>query len=234
MSFFDTTPAGRILNRCSKDIDVLESTIPSTLKLFLFNASSLVQVILVISIATPLFLVLLVPIVILYIFLQRFYIPTSRQLKRLEATARSPVIANFGEILQGFIFYIQLVYSIRNNLLIWFAGRTTIVAFGAQKLFISESAARSDENNLYSFGTVATTRWISFYMELMGTLIVVSAAVVSVASKALGVSPSVVGLSVAYALQASYLPVFKDINICTLYLLFISIYCSYNFHCIYC
>ena len=106
MSFFDTTPAGRILNRFSKDIDVLESTIPPTLKLFLLTASGLVQVIIVVSIATPLFLVLLVPILLLYIFLQRFYIPTSRQLKRLDATARSPVIANFGETLQG-LFYLQ-------------------------------------------------------------------------------------------------------------------------------
>lgn len=78
------------------------------------------------------------------------------------------------------------------------------MAFGAQKPFISESAARSDENNLYSFGTVATNRWISFYMDLIGTMIVVSAAILSVVSKSLNISPSVVGLSVAYALQASF------------------------------
>ena len=77
------------------------------------------------------------------------------------------------------------------------------MAFGAQKQFISESAARSDENNLYSFGTVATNRLISFYMDIIGTTIVVSAAILSVASKALGISASVVGLSVAYALQVS-------------------------------
>ena len=103
MSFFDTTPAGRILNRFSKDIDVLESAIPQSLKSFLMTASGVVQVIIVVSIATPFFLVLLIPIAIFFIFLQRFYIPTSRQLKRLEATTRSPVIANFGETLQGIL-----------------------------------------------------------------------------------------------------------------------------------
>ena len=110
MSFFDTTPAGRILNRFSKDIDVLESTLPPVLKLFLLTASGLAQVIVVISIATPLFLVLLVPILLLYIVLQRFYIPTSRQLKRLEATARSPVIANFSETLQGLYIGFNSIY----------------------------------------------------------------------------------------------------------------------------
>lgn len=100
-------------------------------------------------------------------------------------------------------FNLNLLKQVSLSSVKWFAGRTTIVAFGAQKPFISESAARSDENNLYSFGTVATNRWISFYMDIIGSMVVVSAAILSVVSKALGISASVVGLSVAYALQAS-------------------------------
>lgn len=121
MSFFDTTPAGRILNRFSKDIDVLESAIPQSLKSFLMTASGVVQVVIVVSIATPFFLLLLIPIAIFYIFLQRFYIPTSRQLKRLEATTRSPVIASFGETLQGTIFSIFCMASIANRLRVIFS-----------------------------------------------------------------------------------------------------------------
>ena len=76
------------------------------------------------------------------------------------------------------------------------------MAFRAQAEFMAESAARSDENNVYAFGIVASNRWIQFYMDVVGSLIVFSAAVLAVGSKAAGISPSVVGISVAYALQA--------------------------------
>ena len=111
MSFFDTTPAGRILNRFSKDVDVLESAIPHSLKGFLSTGFSVAQVIIVVSIATPFFLVLLLPIAVLYLFLRRLFIPTSRQLKRLESTKRSPVISHFAETLQGVALCSTLVVN---------------------------------------------------------------------------------------------------------------------------
>ena len=76
------------------------------------------------------------------------------------------------------------------------------MAFGAQAEFIAESAARSDENNVYSLASVASNRWVQFYMDVVGSAILLSAAVLAVGSKAAGILPSVVGISVAYALQA--------------------------------
>lgn len=43
MSFFDTTPLGRIINRFSKDVDVVDNMIPQILRLWfvmIFNVSS--------------------------------------------------------------------------------------------------------------------------------------------------------------------------------------------------
>lgn len=101
MSFFDTTPSGRVINRMSKDIDMIDNVIPMSLRSFLTTFFNIFQVLAVIVLATPFFLLVVIPLAAVYWLVQRFYIPTSRQLKRLESTSRSPVFSHFSESLQG-------------------------------------------------------------------------------------------------------------------------------------
>ena len=70
MSFFDTTPLGRVLNRFSKDIYTIDETIPRSLRGFLMTFFTVISTVIVIAIATPIFLVVILPLGTLYLLIQ--------------------------------------------------------------------------------------------------------------------------------------------------------------------
>ena len=70
MAFFDTTPMGRILNRFSKDIDVIDMQIPRAVRSFLMTVLTVLSTIIVICIATPIFLAVIIPMGIIYALVQ--------------------------------------------------------------------------------------------------------------------------------------------------------------------
>ncbi|CAG7834455.1 unnamed protein product, partial [Allacma fusca] len=101
MSFFDTTPSGRILNRFAKDVDVLDNSLSLILRNFLRIVVNVLGTLFIIVYNLPIFAVVVVPLAILYYLVQKFYIPTSRQVKRLESVTRSPIYSNFSETING-------------------------------------------------------------------------------------------------------------------------------------
>lgn len=103
MALFDTTPVGRILNRFSNDINTMDNALPELLLLLVSQIFTVIGTIVVISISSPMFLVVVIPIFILYYFIQRFYVATTRQLTRLESITRSPIYSHFGESISGVV-----------------------------------------------------------------------------------------------------------------------------------
>lgn len=101
MAFFDTTPLGRIMNRFSKDVDMADNTLPMSIRTWLMMFFSVAAVLVVISYSTPIFMAVILPLGIVYYFIQKFYVATSRQLKRLESVTRSPIYSHFGESVTG-------------------------------------------------------------------------------------------------------------------------------------
>ncbi|KAK7108692.1 hypothetical protein V1264_016377 [Littorina saxatilis] len=179
MSFFDTTPIGRIVNRFSQDIDAIDTELPMTFLMGLDCACIVLSTLIVISYSTPYFLVAVLPLFVLYMLIQRFYIPTSRQLKRLESKTRSPIYNYFGETISG---------------------ASVIRAFGKQTRFIEESERRVDSNQVFGFSSYTANRWLGFRLEFLGNVIVLVAATVAVALKDT-ITGGLVGLSVSYALE---------------------------------
>lgn len=101
MTFFDTTPLGRILNRFSSDLYSVDDSLPFILNILLANVFSLLGMLVVISYGLPWVLVPLLPLAMLYYRTQHFYRHTSRELKRLCSLTLSPVYSHFSETLTG-------------------------------------------------------------------------------------------------------------------------------------
>ncbi|XP_043959115.1 ATP-binding cassette sub-family C member 3 isoform X4 [Gambusia affinis] len=69
-SFFDTTPIGRIINRFSKDIYVIDEALPSTVLMFLGTFFVSLSTMIVIISSTPIFAVVIAPLAFIYVFVQ--------------------------------------------------------------------------------------------------------------------------------------------------------------------
>jgi len=179
MSFFDTTPNGRIVNRFSADINTIDQTIPSQLNDFLWCSCDAVAVIVVICISTPIFVSVVVPLFLLYFFIQKVYIATSRQLKRLESISKSPIFAHFSETIQG-------AHSIR--------------AYRETTRFVHESEDRVQQNVKSFYLSVSSNRWLGMRIGILGNLVVLFASLFAVIERE-NLSPGLAGLSISYALN---------------------------------
>ncbi|CAL1682835.1 unnamed protein product [Lasius platythorax] len=179
MSFFDRTPTGRILSRLGKDIDVVDNVLPFILRSWITCLFSVIATLVVISYSTPIFIAVILPIGAIYYFIQRFYVATSRQLKRLESVSRSPIYSHFSESVTG---------------------AQIIRAYGVQEQFIHESENRVDFNQVCYYPSIISNRWLAVRLEMVGNLIIFFAALFAVLSRDT-MNSGLVGLSVSYALQ---------------------------------
>ncbi|RZC40830.1 uncharacterized protein BDFB_005146, partial [Asbolus verrucosus] len=101
MQFFDLHYMGNILNRFSKDLGTVDEYLPLTLYECLRSVCVLSSIIILISYVNLIFLIPATVVFILLYFIRRFYLPTGRSLKRLEAATRSPVIGHLNASLEG-------------------------------------------------------------------------------------------------------------------------------------
>nr|XP_057926636.1 multidrug resistance-associated protein 1 [Doryrhamphus excisus] len=181
MSFFECTPSGNLLNRFAKEIDAIDCMVPEGLKMMLSYVFKLMEVCIIVMMATPFAVVVILPLAFLYAFVQSFYVATSCQLRRLEAVSRSPIYTHFNETVQG---------------------ASVIRAFGDQSRFILQANGRVDFNQTAYFPRFVATRWLAVNLEFVGNGVVLAAAILSVIGKNT-LSPGIVGLAVSHSLQVT-------------------------------
>ncbi|KAG1750696.1 ABC protein [Suillus lakei] len=101
MSFFDTTPMGRILSIFGKDIDSIDNQLASTMRLFFLSLSTIMGSVFIVAILEPYFVIAIFFIAIGYSYFSAFYRASAREVKRLDSTLRSLLYAHFSETLTG-------------------------------------------------------------------------------------------------------------------------------------
>ncbi|KAM6212965.1 multidrug resistance-associated protein 1-like [Sarcoramphus papa] len=179
LQHFETNPVGQIINRFTKDLFIVDLRFHYYLRTWLNCTLDVIGTILVITSASPLFIVVVIPLGYFYFTIQRYYIASSRQIRRLAGASHSPVISHFSETLLG---------------------RSTIRAFGHQERFIRKNNDVVYENLVCFYNNVISNRWLSVRLEFLGNLMVFFAALFVVLAGNT-VSSSTVGLSISYALN---------------------------------
>ncbi|XP_074603021.1 multidrug resistance-associated protein 1-like [Brevipalpus obovatus] len=181
MSFFDTTPSGRIVNRFAKDIDALDSGTPNNFEDFLVCLLDVLSTLVIISMETPWFIIVIIPIGLIYGFIQHIYMASSRQFKRLESVARSPVFSDFEETLNGI---------------------STIRAFKAQSRLMDDFFQKLDSLQSWAYLNRMGNRWLAVNLEFCGNLIVLASSVFATLARH-SLSGGSVGLSISYAVNVN-------------------------------
>ncbi|XP_033865353.2 ATP-binding cassette sub-family C member 4-like isoform X2 [Acipenser ruthenus] len=176
--FFDVNPIGRILNRFSKDIGQLDSLLALTFADFIQISLQIVGVIAVAVSVIPWIIIPLIPLLIIFIILRRYFLQTSRDVKRLESTTRSPVFSHLSSSLQG----------------LW-----TIRAFKAEQRFQSEFDDHQDLHSESWFLFLTTSRWFSVRLDGLCTIFVPTVAFGSLLL-ANELEAGNVGLALSYAI----------------------------------
>uniref|UniRef100_A0A8C2XES4 Multidrug resistance-associated protein 4 n=1 Tax=Cyclopterus lumpus TaxID=8103 RepID=A0A8C2XES4_CYCLU len=142
--FFDINPIGRILNRFSKDIGYLDSLLPWTFVDFIQVMLQVIGVIAVAAVIIPWILIPVVPLLAVFLFLRCYFLQTSRDIKRLESTTRSPVFSHLSSSLQGL---------------------RTIRAFKVQQRFQQTFDEYQDLHSEAWFLFLTTSRWFAVRLD---------------------------------------------------------------------
>ncbi|EMP36462.1 Canalicular multispecific organic anion transporter 1 [Chelonia mydas] len=179
MSFFDTTPMGRIINRFAKDIFTVDETIPMSFRSWLTCFLGIISTLLMICLATPYFALIIIPLGIFYFFLLRIYVSTSRQLRRLDSVTRSPIYSHFSETVSGL---------------------SVIRAYGHQPRFLQHNDRIMDINQKSVYSWIVSNRWLAIRQEFVGNLVVFFAALLAVITRD-SLGSGIVGLSISSALN---------------------------------
>ncbi|XP_039245421.1 multidrug resistance-associated protein 7 isoform X3 [Pipra filicauda] len=185
VTFFDTTPTGRILNRFSSDLYCVDESLPFVLNIFLANMYGFLGILVIITYGLPWIGLVLLPLAVLYFSIQRYYRHTSRELKRLYSVTLSPIYTHFSETLSGL---------------------SSIRAMRATQRFELENQLRLEQNQRCLFASNTAMEWLDIRLQMIGVTVVTAIAGIAIIQhqKQLG-NPGLVGLALSYALSVTSL-----------------------------
>ena len=179
MSFFDTTPLGRITNRFAKDVDIMDNNLTDAMRMYFFTLAMITSVFILIIVYFHYFAIALGPLFLMFLFSASYYRSSAREIKRHESVLRSGVFARFSEAVSG---------------------TSSIRAYGLQDHFTVGLKREVDQMNSAYYLTFSNQRWLSVRLDAIGNLLVFTTGILVVTSR-FNVSPSIAGLVLSYILS---------------------------------
>ena len=151
LSYFETTPLGRVLNRFTYDIEILDHTLVENMSVLLIASSWFVAGVAVMGAILPWILLALLPVTGIYWLLQLHYRKSGTDLQRLDAVSRSPLQAMLAEGIDG---------------------AATIRAFEQEGSFIRRFQTSASINTSSQLNFITAQRWLGVRTELLGAIVV--------------------------------------------------------------
>ncbi|GAV86836.1 ABC_tran domain-containing protein/ABC_membrane domain-containing protein [Cephalotus follicularis] len=184
MSFFDSTPSGRVLNRASTDQSEVDLHIPSQVGAFAFSKIQLLGIIAVMSqVAWQVFIVF-IPVIAVCIWYQQYYIPAARELSRLVGVCKAPVIQHFAETISG---------------------ATTIRSFDQESRFRDTNMKLIDGYCRPKFNIAGAMKWLCFRLDMLSAITFAFCLVFLISIPEGVIDPAIAGLAVTYGLNLNKL-----------------------------
>jgi len=181
MAFFDVTPSGRILNRFSADTDRLDTQLTNIFENYLGISAWIFGALTVVCVLLPWFIIPFVPLCCIYKLTEMYFTPTARELQRLEAVSRSPMVSHFTETVLG---------------------ATTIRAFEMAKQFENRAIQYLDINLRPCQLGQESRRWLDQRLEVLNVLVQFFTAFFCLLAKD-SIPPAYAGLALYKALSIS-------------------------------
>ncbi|CAH9107049.1 unnamed protein product [Cuscuta epithymum] len=201
MSFFDATPSGRILNRCSTDQSEVDENISYRVYVVVFLMINLLGTITVMSQAAWQVFVIFIPVISACIWYQNYYIPCARELSRLVGTCNAPVIQHFSETISGAV---------------------TIRSFDQQSRFQNSNMKLNDAYSQLKFHSAGAVEWLGLRLDML-SCITFAFCLFFLVGFSDGINPAIAGLAVTYGLNLNTAQAKVIWNICNLEYAMISV-----------
>ncbi|PON64774.1 ATP-binding cassette containing protein [Parasponia andersonii] len=193
ISFFDSTPSSRILNRSSTDQSTVDTDIPYRLAGLAFALIQLMSIIILMSqVAWQVFL-LFVAVLGISIWYQAYYITTARELARMVGIRKAPVLHHFSESI---------------------AGAATIRCFNQEDRFLTKVLSLVDDYSRVAFHNSATMEWLSVRINFLFNLVFFLVLIILVTLPSSAIDPSLAGLAATYGLNLNVLQAWVIWNLC--------------------
>ncbi|XP_014513599.1 ABC transporter C family member 10 [Vigna radiata var. radiata] len=195
MSFYDSTPLGRILTRVSSDLNIVDLDVAFSCLFTVAATSNCYANLAVLAVVTWQVLFVSIPMIYFAIRLQKYYFASAKELMRLNGTTKSFVANHLAESV---------------------AGAVTIRAFEEEDRFFQKNLDLIDVNASPYFHSFAANEWLIQRLETVSAVVLASAALCMVVLPPGSFSSGFIGMALSYGLSLNLSLVFSIQNQCNL------------------